>query len=208
MGIQLLLKHIHTCMAPKMISLQSNNLAVIDIETSGINPFRHEVLSVALVPLTLSATPCVVYVRAHEIQWSLFAKKNFENFSPDWNANAVPAAAAYDEIEQYITQTFEESQVTVIGHNVGFDVAFMRKLAFNAGKDELPRISHRALDTHTMLYLLFLKGQLPSSALSSDGAFDFFGINISDRDRHTSLGDALATRELVLRLFEMLQVPI
>lgn len=184
----------------------SNNLVVIDLETSGVNPFQHEVLSVAIVPLTLSAPPCVVYVRSQEIQWGQFAKKNFEKFSSVWNERAVPAIVAVEMIEQYIKQTFAESTVTAIGHNVGFDVAFMRKLFFLAGKDELPRISHRALDTHTMLYMLYLKGQLPASALSSDGAFEYFGIKVSEKNRHTALGDALATRDLVLEIFGIMGV--
>lgn len=187
-----------------MINPLSNNLVVIDLETSGINPFQHEVLSVAIVPLILPAPPCVVYVRPHEIQWSQFAKENFNKFASDWNEKAVPAVVAFEKIEQYLNQTFGQGCVTAIGHNVGFDIAFMRKLAFLAGKNELPRISHRALDTHTMLYLLCLNGHIPESALSSDGAFEYFGIKISEGDRHTALADALATRKLVLKLLELL----
>jgi DNA polymerase-3 subunit epsilon len=189
-----------------MKNIPNHNLVVIDLETSGINPFRHEVLSVAIVPLILPEPPCVVYVRSQEIQWSQFAKKNFKNFSSVWDEKAVPAVTAFETIEQYVTQTFGQDNVTAIGHNVGFDMAFLRKLAYLAGRDELPRISHRALDTHTMLYMLYLKGQLPESALSSDGAFEYFGITIPEGDRHTALGDALATRELVLKLFELMDL--
>lgn len=189
-----------------MNSLQSKDLAVIDIETSGINPFKHEILSIALVPLTLTIQPCVIYVRSSDIVWSPYAKKNFEKFAAHWDKDAVPPVDAYQAIQNYFEQSFGNESVTVIGHNVGFDVAYMRKLAFLAGKDELPGFSHRALDTHTMLYLLFLNGKLPQTALSSDGAFEYFGIKISDKDRHTALGDALATRELVLQLLDMLKI--
>ncbi|MBY0473653.1 MAG: 3'-5' exonuclease [Nitrosomonas sp.] len=189
-----------------MLDLVSNNIVVIDLETSGINPFQDEVLSVAIVPLTLPAPPCVVYVRPQhdEIHWSQFAKENFKKFAANWKEKAVPAVVALEKIEQYLNQTFGQGCVTAIGHNVGFDVAFIRKLVFLAGKNELPGISHRALDTHTMLYLLYLNGHLPASALSSDGAFEYFGIKISESNRHTALADALATRELVLKLLELL----
>lgn len=195
-------------MPQKMQIMQRNNLLVIDLETTGTNPFLHDVLSVGLVPLTQSGPPCVVYVRpSSEMQWSQFARANFERFSYTWNSNAVPPATACEIIENYVTEFSRGNMVTAIGHNVGFDVAFLRKLAFLAGKDELNTISHRALDTHTMLYLLFLKGRVPQSALSSDGAFQYFGIRVPEGTRHTALGDALATRELVLRLFNLLDIP-
>lgn len=190
-----------------MLSLLTRHLVVIDLETTGTNPFCHDVLAVGLVPLIEDVSPCVVYVRPREMQWSQYAKANYERFAAVWESNAIPPAAACEAIERYLTQVFRGETVTPVGHNVGFDVAFLRKLAFLAGKNEPEAISHRALDTHTMLYLLFLKGQVPSSALSSDGAFKHFGIQVPEGARHTPLGDALATRELVLRLLDALQIP-
>ena len=96
-----------------------------------------------------------------------------------------------------------ETRLTVVGHNVGFDVAFLRQLAFQAGLNEVPLISHRVIDTHTMLYLLHLSGVIPEDALSSDGAFRHFEIGPQAFARHTALGDALATRELFMRVLEL-----
>jgi DNA polymerase-3 subunit epsilon len=189
-----------------MIQLPSKNLVVIDLETSGTNPFLHDVLTVGLVPLTEAAPPCVVHVRPKEIYWSRYAKENFARFSAAWESEAVSPIAACEAIEQYLSRVFRKEPVTAIGHNVGFDMAFLRKLAFLAGKEEIAGISHRALDTHTILYLLFLSGQIPSSALSSDGAFKYFDISVPKDARHTALGDALATRELFLRLLDMLRI--
>lgn len=186
-----------------MINLRDNSLLVVDLETSGINPFRHDVLAVGLVPLLERVAPAVIYVRPNEIQWSNYARRNFDKYVADWEAGAMPPSNACEAIERYLAQAFPGKQVTPVGHNIGFDVAFLRKLAFLGGRDELATISHRAVDTHTMLYLLFLKGRVPSSALSSEGAFYHFGIEVPEAARHTAIGDALATRELVLRLFEL-----
>ena len=153
-----------------MLTLSTQNLVVIDLETTGTNPFFHDVLAVGLVPLMQPAPPRVVYVRPEEPRWSRYAKVNFEKFAETWESHAVPPEAACETIERYLEEVFHGEEVTPIGHNVGFDVAFLRKLAFLAGKDELRAVSHRTLDTHTMLYLLFLNGRLPASALSSDGA--------------------------------------
>jgi hypothetical protein len=82
-------------------------------------------------------------------------------------------------------------------------MAFLAKLAALAGQEGFAGLSHRSVDTHTLLFLLCLMGDIPSSALTSDGAFDYFGIRVPDEIRHTALGDALATSKLLLNLLPL-----
>jgi len=187
-----------------MTNVTNHGLLVIDVETSGLNPFRHDVLAVGLVPVTRDIPPTVVYVRPSRIQWDDYAQRNFNRYAAQWEAGALPPSEACDAIERYLANAFPGRRVTPVGHNIGFDVAFLRKLAFLGGRDELAGLSHRAVDTHTLLYVLVLKGRLPAEALTSDGAFKHFGIKVEDSLRHTAIGDATATRELVLRLLELL----
>ncbi|AUB81349.1 hypothetical protein THSYN_10565 [Candidatus Thiodictyon syntrophicum] len=194
-------------MVQNMTTLLTQSLVIIDIETTGANPIRNDVLAVGLVPLNDATRSFVVYVRPPAPQWNPFAQANFQKFAETWESQAVSPVAACAAIEGYLAQEFHGEVVTPIGHNIGFDVAFLRKLAFLGGRDELEAVSRRALDTHTMLYLLFLQGRIPSSALSSDGAFEHFGIAVASHARHTALGDALATRELVIKLLDMLGAP-
>lgn len=186
----------------------SQNLLVIDLETTGANPIRHDVLAVGLVPFFNPERATVVYVRPPNPIWSSYAQANFQKFADTWQSAAVHPSRACAEIECWIAKEFSGNAVTPIAHNVGFDVGFLRKLAFLAGKDEIDHISRRAIDTHTLLYVLYAQGDLPRSALSSDGAFSHFGIEIEEEHRHTALGDALATRELAIKLFEALNLPI
>jgi len=51
-----------------------NNLVVVDLETSGTNPFRHEVLAVGLVPLTEKIPPYLLYVRGEAKGTFFFCK--------------------------------------------------------------------------------------------------------------------------------------
>ncbi len=187
-----------------MKNLDSAPLVVVDLETSGVNPFRHDVLALALVPLNSELRPHVVFVKPPEIRWTEYARANFAKFAAEWERNAVAPVEACASIESYLRNTFGDQPATPIGHNIGFDVAFLRKLAFLGNRDELPSLSHRAIDTHTLLYVLAASGRIPSSAVSSTGAFEHFGITVSESVRHTALGDAVATRELFLRLVEFL----
>ena len=177
-------------------------LVAIDVETSGVNPFRHQILSLALVPLDPSKSPLELYVNEGEPEWERIAADYFEDWRSDWETYGQSASEACAALSYYIETVFGD-QITVVGHNVGFDVAFLRQLAFRAGLAEVPLISHRAIDTHTILHLLYLSGVIPEDALSSDGAFRHFDITPHASARHTAVGDALATRELFIRLLEL-----
>ena len=179
--------------------LDLTNLVVIDTETSGTNPFVHDVLSVAFVPMTEVGPPLSVHIRHTDTYWTEYARLNFEKFSNDWSQRAVPPHEAVRQIQAYLSG-IGAGKAMPVGHNIGFDLAFLKRLAFQAGAESIEHLDHRAVDTHTLLRLLYFKDQLPLSATTSDGAFKYFGIGIGTAERHTALGDALATK----RLFEFI----
>lgn len=187
-----------------MKNASNRHLVVVDIETSGTNPFMHEALALAFVPVGANIPPASFYVSHESIVWSDFARRNFENFQRTWRQEAVSARRTCEAIEQYLQRHFGDATVTLVGHNIGFDVAFLRKLAFQGGRDQLAGVSHRAVDTHTLLYVLAMQGLIPYEAVTSDGAFRYFNIEIAAEARHTAMGDALATRELLIRILDRL----
>src|SRR6267142_1287442 len=186
-----------------MVLPQTNSLVVIDIETSGLNPFMHEPLALGIVPVSQAVSPFQIYIRPPSINWTDYAKGVFSGYADAWEREAVSPTLALERASEYLRSLSTSGLATPVGHNVGFDVAFLRKLAFLAGKEEVAELSHRAIDTHTILYMLYLKGLLPREALSSDGAFRHFDVKPTNGDRHTALGDALATRELLLKALSL-----
>ncbi|MHB8345950.1 MAG: 3'-5' exonuclease [Acidiferrobacterales bacterium] len=193
-------------MSLNTIESKSSPLVVIDVETSGINAFRHQILAVGLVPLLDETLPLEVYIRPESITWSSYAKKIFQKYEKKWEADAVTPSEACDRIERYLSKVFPGERAIPVGHNIGFDISFLKQLAFFGGRDELAGLSHRVLDTHTMLYLLYRQGKLPASALSSDGAFQHFKILVPESQRHTALGDAIGTKKLVSKLLDLFEV--
>lgn len=177
---------------------------IVDLETSGSNPFQHDALAAAFVPLQRGLPTLELYVRPRPegIVWNEFARSNFDSYRREWEAEAITPEKACDRIEEYVRNLYPDSYATPVGHNVGFDQAFLRKLAFLGGREQLAGISHRGIDTHTLLNYLEWKGRLPSTALTSTGAFAHFDIPTRGT-RHTALTDALATRELIERLLCM-----
>lgn len=180
-----------------------SNVIVIDVETTGPNVFEHEVLSVALVPIRRDLSPLSIHVQVDAVTpWSSFAETNWRRFEKDWRRDAMPNDLASNLIQEYLDKLPGDKDYVLAGHNVGFDRGFFSKLAFRAGRGEFKRVSHRNIDTFTLLFRLAALGEVPEEATTSTGAFRYFGIRVHEAERHTALGDALATRVLVEILLE------
>ena len=197
------LRHTRSCLGQLMSKKPSSDIVVVDTETSGLNPFRHNLMAVAFVPLEMRPVG-VIYVKPGRTLWTWQARRNFLKYETEWKAEGRKPADACAAVEHYLAGVFQAKAAVPAGHNLSFDLAFLRKLAHQGGRDELAGLSHRGLDTHSVLYWLVLQGRLPRRALTSSGAFRHFGIEPPSAVRHTALADAKATRELLLRLLDLL----
>ena len=181
-----------------------SNLFVVDVETTGTNPFINDPLSLAIVPIDEPDEPFVAHVKTTNPRWSAYAEENFRNFEAEWKKQAEEPKKVVAALESYLKKRIGTEKATLVGHNVGFDLAFLRKLAFYCGQEEIVGLSHRTIDTHTLLFAAWKEGKLPETALGSDAAFKHFGIEFAAGTRHTALHDALATRVLFQHLLQLL----
>lgn len=173
---------------------------IIDTETGGLDPNHHSLISVGLVDSsgnkmdefivrepTLFADP-----RSMAIHGITEAQIETEGLTPN---------DAVDRFEAF----FEDIDGTILltGHNISFDLSFIKRLYRIAERQQPRRISHRSIDTHTMLWTAIQMGLLPTETSSSDGAFKHFNIEPPADKRHTALGDAIATQKLVSALLTL-----
>lgn len=181
--------------------VQKTTYVVIDTETGGLNPDVHSLISVGLVDNTgqkmdeflvreptLSSDP-----RSMAIHGISEAQIIAEGLAPELAVERFEAF--FDGIEGTILLT---------GHNISFDLAFIKRLYRLANRSMMKRISHRSIDTHSLLWLGIQMGVLPPDTSSSDGAFRYFKIEPPAEKRHTALGDAIATQKLVEALLDRL----
>ena len=186
-----------------------DSVIVLDTETGGLNPHTDALLTVGMAgPFGLSIELPVLdfgrcvpeAMKVNKINLLVHREK------------ALPPIQVLREVEDFIRKvrnmTVSESapegeKLYIAGHNVHFDLAFLRRLVNLAHptNPDLPRwLGGRTIDTHTLLWAEYAKGKLQNSATSSDGAFRHFGIEVEEQERHTALGDAKATRKLLERL--------
>lgn len=180
-----------------------SRLIAVDVETSGPDPFVHSLLAVALVPLAKIVDPLTVFVRHGNPVWTTVGKDYFSLYRSEWEMNSVSSCDAYERIATYL-ESYPTESMMFVGHNVGFDFSFLKGLAHGVGKEGYPNLSHRTIDTHSLLQVLYWRGDIPESACTSSGAFEHFLIEIPRRERHTALGDATATAKLFERVANLL----
>ncbi len=181
---------------------------VFDTETGGLDASRHSLLSLGLVAVVdgLVAESLEILVR-HEpyVVTGGGLKVNRIDLAAHHEV-ALDPPAALEALDAFCARHFGEKPITLVGHNIAFDRAFLGTFLDSQGRDLEPRFSHRTVDTHAVARALRDAGRLPAELrLSSDGLFAHFGIEVPPEKRHMALGDALATHELYLKLVEAMR---
>lgn len=181
-------------------------LLFIDTETGGLNPQEDALFEVALVVWEdgVELAGKSWKIKTGDKMWHPSALEINNIVVKEHNNMALDQEQAANEIVDFINEWFPNSAAILAGHNVSFDRDFLKVLIDEfacANFHEL--ISHRLLDTMSILNFLVANHKLPADVLSSDGAFRHFGIVVENR--HTAMGDVEATIVLFDYLSEFLQ---
>ena len=124
-----------------------------------------------------------VKFNANKYKWSKEAEKVHGLTIDHLSKNGVSEETATEEILNFLMQYFDlDRPIDVVGHNVWFDVKFLRGLLEQFGL--MIKISQRYFDTSAI-------GTLLLGISRSDDLFDF--LNLPERTEHNSLEDALIT---------------
>jgi DNA polymerase III subunit epsilon len=178
-----------------------DRLLFIDTETGGLNPNEHSLLSLAMVVWEnmkiidsqellindgkLSVTKAALAVNKIDIE--------------EHKKSAISPFQAIEKTLLFLGKHFpHQRKITIAGHNIQFDLGFLKILFSQNNKDFSKYFSHRIIDTSSILHYLYLTGNIKQKAISSDEAFELFKIKVEGR--HTAIGDALATAKLFNKL--------
>lgn len=166
-----------------------NSIVALDIETTGLDPVSDEIIEIAAVRFT---------ARRVEDEWTTLInpRKQIPEFitkltgiSDQMVREAPTLPTILNDLKRFIGDS------PVLGHNVRFDLAFLRRKGA-LGLNEV-------LDTYEMAAVL-----LPSAGRYNLGALSEL-MNIPLSSAHRALADAQAARHLYQRLFELaLQLPL
>lgn len=185
--------------------MRPDKILFIDTETGGLDPSEYSLLSLSVVvwqefnivgskEILINDGILNVTSKALEINGI-----NIE----EHKKNALTPSDAIKELDNFLTHHFLiDEKITLGGHNINFDVNFLKQFLLSNKYNWFQRFSHRYVDTATILYYLYLSGKLKQKPISSQEAFDYFGISVEGR--HTALGDAIATAKLFTTLIRLI----
>ncbi len=175
--------------------MKKHNFAFVDIETTGLNLLKHEIIEIGCV-LT---TPELEIIEEFELK--IKPERIFDADPVALKVNHYNEAAwesAYDLEEAIKIFLNKVTGCIMVGHNVAFDAGFL-EYTFNKLQTENTLHYHK-LDTISLSWAkLHREPDLERLSLHEMCA----RFNIENKNPHTGLGDARATFELYKKLMEL-----
>ena len=185
-------------------------ILVIDTETGGLDPNVQSILSLGaciwddgsitdtiniwIAEPEIVAEPKALQVNGIDLAWL--------------KENGIGPQEAVLTLENFLRKNnmVLTSPVTVAGHNVQFDVGFMKRLYRLAGKEYSKLFSHRTVCTQVLAYALVLAGRINLSSVSGNKVFEYFRCAPPRTEgKHEALGDAIAAGKALAGMIDMMK---
>ena len=180
------------------------NVAVLDVETTGLIPLYDLIVEIGIVELNLLTGETQVlfdsvvrepkFGEEHKNSWI------FEN--SDLTFDEVKNAPSFDEIIPELQEIFNEYCVTAF--NKSFDLGFLKARGINVPY-ELPCIMLAATN---ILKIPFLRGKKEWKWPNCQEAWNFFFPNSYYIEKHRALDDALHEAMILFEIYRRRLLPI
>ena len=182
----------------------NNRYVFIDTETGGTNPEKHSLFSIGLIVWDVHKGIIAekeFFVASKEYRQTKESKRVNKINVEEHNKIAIPPNQVISEMLEYLGEYIEDEETFhIIGHNVQFDIGFIKYLFKECNKSYDKYFSHRSIDTYSVYKTLEISGKIDDSIESSDDAFAYFGIVVDGR--HSAIGDCRATVKLYEKLID------
>lgn len=186
----------------------NGSIFVLDTETGGLDPESDSLMEVAGVVIqngrVVAKYSSLVKPNDGKVVCNDFARKIHQISDEMVLTKGKSPAQIANDLAQISNKYFDGKPMIICGHNVHFDVNFVKKMFKNANVENLSYdkvFSRNVLDTATMALILKTANRLPFERTSLDNILKFYNINAPEKERHTALGDALMTAKAFVLLY-------
>ena len=163
------------------------NFAVLDVETTGLNPRETRMIEIAIVEIDANGRVLDEFDSLINIPGDAPLGAEFIHHV---TREMLAGAPQFSDLANHVASMLEGR--IVVGHVVAFDLGYLIEVYRRAGF-ELPALHGATLCTRE-----FARAALPPGPKSLQACCDAFGIE--NDAAHTALGDARATAELLVKL--------
>lgn len=183
-------------------------LLVIDCETGGLDPIHHAIISLAAVVLEegkpvgqlsiLIADPTGAF-EDEALKVNGFKKDEVL-------AQGVTPARAVVRLTEFYQEHKMPARITLVGHNVSFDIGFLRRLYTLAGVKGFDKLyNYGGLCTKSCALLLEQAGRATFVSSSLANVCKGLGVPLARETRHSAMEDALACAAVLEKMIEILK---
>lgn len=189
-----------------MINKAEDRFVFIDTETGGTIPEKHSLLSIGCViwdksigiidkkEFFIAHNRFIITKKAQEI--NKFNRK-------EQLQKAEKPQEVIESILEFLYEYFDKKvAIPIIGHNIQFDINFLKVFFRKNNRSFNQYFSHRSIDTYSVFKTLVLAGVIETNIDSSSEAFKYFGIKVDNR--HSAIGDCIATVQLFEKLIQLI----
>ncbi|MEJ0060854.1 MAG: 3'-5' exonuclease [Terricaulis sp.] len=181
-------------------------MLVLDTETGGIDPMANSILSLGAVVWDDGVLGAEFEVKIKEPVLSLTIEAMGIN-KIDLVEHAKTALTPTDAMKKFrafLKKHFKsDDKIPLVGHNVAFDIGFLKRLCRLTEQNYDAIFSHRSTDTAGILRFMALAGRSNLNGAGLDEALAHFNVAMNGGLRHTALEDARATAVLLTKLVEL-----
>ena len=180
-------------------------MIIVDIETSGLDAVEHAILSIGAVDFDNPELKFYGECKLREGAQVDPKALEVNGFLQDKILNCEKSCE--DLLNEFLEWTMSIEDKTLAGHNVHFDVAFLKQNFKIYGIKWF--FGHRYVDSFGLFYAYLKANDLSmpmsngKSAISLDSMIDYF--KLSKRGVHNALEDAELTREVFVSLFKLIK---
>ena len=162
-----------------------DRIRVIDVETSGLDPVKHEILDISILGMD-GRSLYTSKIRPVRIETAEPMALRINGYSETkWKT-----APTFEEVAEKVLEALEGG--ILLGHNVAFDRRFVEEAFRRVGRKP-PKMPYRVIDTSTLIY-----EHLEWESFSLGSVATFLGVD--DGALHTAYADAQMTRKIALKL--------
>lgn len=191
-----------------MINRAVDRYVFVDTETGGTNPEKHSLLSIGVCIWDLNIgimDKIEFFIKNEEYVVTKHAQEMNGFDVASHELIAMPQKEVINTLLDFCGRYFPEGvAIPLVGHNIQFDVSFLKKMFEDNGRSFNQYFSHRYIDTYSVFKTFVLAGIIEQNLNSSADAFSYFNIKVNGR--HSALGDCIATVELYEQLLKTIKI--